>query len=259
VAEQMKNRVVLNLTLFAGFIFVFLPFGSAAEFSFRDGGNKKHSLSAYRWIVQQPDFVHYLLLTIKLTAISVVITVFLMVPTVVWLHLKANSLKPLLEFLTILPLVIPVVALAIGAQSAFPVWLQSTEYELSFMFAILSMPYTYRTLDTGIGAIPLATLTEASRSLGANWFNTILRVIIPTIRAAVVGSIFIATALGLGEFTLTVLLHWDTFPTWVTTVSQQNIVGAIALSIFSLAAAFLILIIINFSLFKSNATAGEGK
>ena len=253
----MKRSLTLYTTLILGGIFVFLPFGSAAEFSFRDGGANKHSLKAYRWILEQPDFVHYLLVTLKLTVIAVVITILLMVPTVVWLHLRAQSLRPLMEFLTILPLVIPVVALAIGAQSAFPTWLQSTEYELSLMFAVLAMPYTYRTLDTGIAAIPLATLTEAARSLGANWFNTIIRVILPVIRSAVIGAVFIATALSLGESTLTVLLHWDTFPTWVTSISQQNIVGAIALSIFSLAAAFLILIILNFTIFGARTKKVE--
>jgi putative spermidine/putrescine transport system permease protein len=48
-------------------------------------------------------------------------------------------------------------------------------------------------------------------------------------------------ALSLGEYTLTILLHWDTFPTWVTYVAQDNILGAIAISMMSLVIPFLFL------------------
>jgi len=246
---MIKNKsIALPIALAIGGFFVLLPFGSASEFSFRDfsnGPTMQHSLAPYRWIISQPEFLSHLLLSFKLAAIAVLITLILMVPTVAWLHLKAQTWRPLIEILTILPLVIPVVALSIGAQAAFPSWLQSTEYELPFMYVILSMPFSFRILDIGMQAIPLKTITEAARGLGANWPKTIGFVIAPVISGAVAGAFFLTFALSLGEFTLTSLLHWDTFPTWVTSVSQQNIIGAIALSVFSLAAAFVLLLVIG--------------
>jgi putative spermidine/putrescine transport system permease protein len=71
--------------------------------------------------------------------------------------------------------------------------------------------------------------------------RTIITVIIPVIKSAVVGTVAITFALSLGEYTLTVLLHWDTFPTWVTFVAQENILGAIAISMMSLVIPFLVL------------------
>jgi putative spermidine/putrescine transport system permease protein len=68
-------------------------------------------------------------------------------------------------------------------------------------------------------------------------------VIIPTIRSAVNGAVFLAIALSLGEFTLAVLLHWDTFPTWIANISQGHILNAIALSVLSLVGAWLVVII----------------
>jgi putative spermidine/putrescine transport system permease protein len=70
-------------------------------------------------------------------------------------------------------------------------------------------------------------------------------VIVPVIRGAVMATIALTFALSLGEYTLTVLLHWDTFPTWVTYVAQENILGAIAISMMSLILPFLILTIIT--------------
>lgn len=254
-----KRGLLVPITLTACIIFITLPFGSATEFSFRDGGKTKHSLAAYRWILAQEDFLHYLGVSFRLALGAVLITLVIMVPTVAWLHLKAQRFRPLMEFLTLLPLVVPVVALAIGAQSALPEALQSSEYELSFMYVVLAMPYTYRALDIGMSAIPLKTITEAARGLGASWIKAITFVIAPVIRNAVVGSLFLTLALSLGEFTLTSLLHWDTFPTWVTSVSQQNIIGAIALSVFSLAAAFFLLFAIGLVTMRSKSDATEGQ
>ncbi len=257
-----RKSITLPVALALAGLLVFLPFGSATEFSFRsfsDDGKMHHSLSPYRWILAQPEFLSHLLLSFKLAAFAVLITLLLMVPTVAWLHLKAQSWRPLIEILTILPLVIPVVALSIGAQAAFPSWLQSSEYELSFMYVILSMPFSFRILDIGMQAIPLKTITEAARGLGANWPKVIIYVIAPVISGAVAGAFFLTFALSLGEFTLTSLLHWDTFPTWVTSVSQQNIIGAIALSVFSLAAAFALLLTIGFFTSRARKQSEEAE
>jgi putative spermidine/putrescine transport system permease protein len=66
-------------------------------------------------------------------------------------------------------------------------------------------------------------------------------VIIPVIRGAVMATVALTFALSIGEYTLTVLLHWDTFPTWVTYVAQENILGAIAISMMSLVIPFVLL------------------
>jgi putative spermidine/putrescine transport system permease protein len=57
--------------------------------------------------------------------------------------------------------------------------------------------------------------------------------------------VFLTIALSLGEFTLTSLLHWQTFTTWVTVISQSNILGAIALSVFTIVAAFALLLVVG--------------
>ena len=170
----------------------------------------------------------------------------LLVPTVVYLHLGGRKWRRVVEFFCLIPIVIPVVSLAIGAQVAMPKWLQSTSYELCFFYVIVAMPYVYRALDIGLQSIPLQTLVEASQSLGASWFTTLRRVILPAIASAMTGALFITIALTLGEYTLASLLHFRTFPTWVTNVSQENILGAVALSVATLVGAWLILLILAF-------------
>jgi len=243
MATAMKRRLdaPLIITLFVLSLFVFAPMISAFEYSVRTPLKGGYGWDQYTWALKEEEFLHYLLRSGWLAAVTVLITLLVLVPTLTWLHLSQSKVRPLIDGLSLLPLVIPVVAFAVGAQISFPEVMQNTVFELPFLYFILALPYAYRSLDIGLNAIPLKTLTEAARSAGANWFWTINSIIIPVIRGAVMATVALTFALSLGEYTLTVLLHWDTFPTWITYVAQDNILGAIAISMMSLIIPFLIL------------------
>jgi putative spermidine/putrescine transport system permease protein len=245
MATQMKNLGSKILLILTG-IFIFFPLYAATEFSLRNGAEKTHGFDAYRWIFEQSGFAENLGITARITTLAVILNLLIMVPTVTWLHLSGQRYKRLVEILTILPLIIPVVALATGAQLALPSVLQNTVYELSFMYVVVAMPYTYRALDIGLSGHPLATLTHAARNLGASWIRVLTHVIVPTIRPSILAALFLMVALSLGEFTLAQLLHWSTFPVWVTNAAQQNIIGATALAIGSLFFAWLLLFSFTF-------------
>jgi len=254
-----RRQLPLTIGLFLATLFVLFPLVSATEFSLRQPATSNYGFANYIWFFTAEDFGKYLGISLGLAVVSAIILLVILVPTVIWLNLGGARFRGLVEFVSLLPLVIPVVALAIGAQTALPDFAQTDEIILGFMFAVLAMPYAYRTLDTGLRAIPLQTIVEAARGLGANWLHTIFRVVIPVVRSTVASALFMTLALSLGEYTLTSLLHWDTFTTWVTTMSQSNILGAIALSMFSLIAVFGLLLIISIFIrpTKSNVVAEE--
>jgi putative spermidine/putrescine transport system permease protein len=246
-----KNILSTTILLVAAF-FLFLPLIGATEFSLRDGGPDRHSFRSYKWIFEQSGFKENLGVTFKVTALAVVLNLLIMVPTVTWLHISGQKYRRLVEVVTILPLIIPVVALATGAQTALPSFLHNTVLELSFMYVVIAMPYSYRALDIGMSGKPLNTYVAAARNLGASWLKVLLTVITPCIWPSVLAALFLTVALSLGEFTLAQLLHWSTFPTWVSNVSQENILGATALSVGSLFSAWLLLF--GFTFFGSNKT-----
>ena len=246
-----KNILSTTILLVAAF-FLFLPLIGATEFSLRDGGPDKHSFRSYKWIFEQSGFKENLGVTFKVTALAVMLNLLIMVPTVTWLHISGQKYRRMVEVVTILPLIIPVVALATGAQTALPSFLHNTVLELSFMYVVIAMPYSYRALDIGMSGKPLNTYVAAARNLGASWLKVLLTVITPCIWPSVLAALFLTVALSLGEFTLAQLLHWSTFPTWVSNVSQENILGATALSIGSLLSAWLLLF--GFTFFGSNKT-----
>jgi putative spermidine/putrescine transport system permease protein len=240
-ALRVKFQPPLAITLLILSFFVFLPMLSAFEYSIRTPLTGGYGWTHYIWAITEEDFLHYIFRSMWLAGVTVLIALFVLVPTLTWLHLSNSKVRGLIDGLSLLPLVIPVVAFAVGAQIAFPEFVQNTVLELPFLYFVLALPYAYRSLDIGLNSIPLKTITEAARSAGANWWRTITTVIVPVIRGSVMATIALTFALSLGEYTLTVLLHWDTFPTWVTYVAQENILGAIAISMMSLIIPFLIL------------------
>ncbi len=241
----MKKKLnALNyLVLLGASAFFIFPIIGATEFSLRANGATTHNFSNFQWAIQQDGFKTNLGVSLRLAILTAIAVLVLMVPTIVYLHLGGARWKRLIEFICLVPLVVPVISFALGVSTAFPTFLQSTVYELSFLYVIISMPYTYRALDVGLSSIPLVTLVEASRASGASMRQTLMFVIVPTIRSAVNGAIFLAVALSLGEFTLAVILHWDTFPTWIANISQGHILAAIALSVLSLVGAWLIVLV----------------
>ena len=252
----MKNIGSKIVLLIAG-IFIFFPLYAATEFSLRNGATHTHGFAAYQWIFQQSGFFENLGITARITFVALILNLVVMVPTVTWLHLSGQRYKRLIEVLTILPLIIPVVALATGAQLAMPEFMQNSDYELSFFYVVIAMPYTYRALDIGLSGHPLATITNAARNLGASWFKTLTSVVIPTIRPSILAALFLMVALSLGEFTLAQLLHWSTFPVLVTNVSQQNVVGATALGMGSLFFAWILLFGFSFIGGRNSTTVQE--
>ena len=96
-----------------------------------------------------------------------VITMALMVPTTVYVHLRLPRMRALLESVTILPIVIPPVVLIVGVLQVMPLSLRSSVWLLGLEYVILALPFGYRAIDAGLRAIDVKTLTEASGSLGA--------------------------------------------------------------------------------------------
>ena len=239
--RALRSRTLIALVIFLSAIIFIFPLMAATAYSFKGEAGKGLTFANYQWLLHQDGFWPNLFASFKLAILAGALNLLVMVPTMVYLHLRGQKWKPLVDFICVLPLIIPVVSLAIGAQIAMPELLQNTEYELVFFFVIISLPYTFRALDTSLSSVALKTLVEASRSLGGSWFSTISKVIIPSIRSGITGALFLSFALSIGEYTITSLLHWETFPTWTVVAAQQNILGAIAISIFSFVGAIALM------------------
>ncbi len=200
--------------LVAGAYFL-LPIYAGLKFSLQNI-NGGFSFEAFQSLPSAPGFSGAFGLSMRLAIATLVVSTLLMVPTTIYVHLRLPRMRRVMEFVTILPIVIPPIVIIAGVLPASPLWAKSSPYLLSFLYVILAMPFNYRSLDAGLSAIDLKTLVEASRSLGGNWFMTLLRVILPNLRAALLSGMVLTIALVLGEFTMASLDLWTTIPVWIT-------------------------------------------
>lgn len=194
-----------------------------------------------------------------LVVLTVVIMVVLLVPTMTWVRLKVRWLSRTVEFICLLPLTIPAIVLVVGLGPVYRIVsgvLSTNTIWLCFVYVVLVLPFAYRALDAGLGAIDLTTLSEAARSLGAGWVRILWQVVLPNIRSAVVSACFISVALVLGEFTIAQLLARNNLQTGIFLVSQSDAQLAVTLSLAALVLAFVLLLVL--SLLSGDRKSGEG-
>jgi putative spermidine/putrescine transport system permease protein len=168
-----------------------------------------------------------------------------MVPTAVYVHLRFPRLRRLFDGITILPIVIPPVVLIVGVLEVAPASLKGTPYLLALEYAVLAMPFAYRSLDAGLRAMDLKTLMEASRSLGGRALGSLVRVVIPNLRSAILSATVLTVALVLGEFTMASLDQYQTFPAWIVLFDQDNAHVSTAASFLAVFVTWIFLVVIS--------------
>jgi len=161
--------------------------------------------------------------------LTVIGSVALIVPTAYWVRLRLPRVRPFVEFVTLLPFVVPPVILVFGLLNTYshpPVFLTQSDLGNNVLmvcaYIVLSFPYMYRAVDTGLRAIDIQSLTEASQSLGAGWFRILWSVILPNLRVAILAGAFLTVAIVVGEFTIATFLNRRTFAPFLSILGDQD-------------------------------------
>jgi putative spermidine/putrescine transport system permease protein len=224
-----------------GILYFFVPLLGTLEFSLRLRRDA-YSFDAYQIVLSDPNFSATFSYSLILAFATIVFSVLLLVPTAYWIQLRLPGLRPLVEFITLLPLVIPAIVLVYGlirTYSAPPLSLtlneRATDLLLMLGYAVLSMPYMYRAIDTGLRALDVRTLTEAAQSLGAGWFTILFQVILPNLRVAILSGAFLTLAIVIGEFTIASLLNRPAFGPYMQNLGANRAYEPAALAIISFA------------------------
>jgi putative spermidine/putrescine transport system permease protein len=240
-------RATVFLVLGAFFL---IPIGAMFEFSTRGNSvSAPRTLEAWTNIVKTPDLIDAIVASLELAAITSVAMLVLLLPTMVWVRLRLPGLNRIVEFLCLLPLTIPAIALVVGL---YPIsrWMRINLNEsiqmLSVFYLILVLPYSYRALDAGLSAIDIKTLSEAARSLGAGWGTVMLRVIVPNMSSAILNACLLSVAVVLGEYTFANLLAYENLQVAIAYVGLVSAGTSIAVSVASLLFAFALLMILSF-------------
>ena len=136
------------IAFIVGSLYFIVPLIGTFEFSLRLKRDE-YSFEAYRVVLTDPNFEASFLYSTVMALITIVMGVVLVVPTAYWIQLRLPKLRPIVEFITLLPLVMPAIIIVFGYLRLYnsSSWIpltgnaRSTDLLLAFSYVTLAMPY----------------------------------------------------------------------------------------------------------------------
>lgn len=152
-------------------------------------------------------------LTFKLALVTTLVLFAISVPLAYWLTYSRYKIKYVIEALVNLPLILPpsvlgfYLLLAFSPQHAFGSFLERYfDLRLVFTFEglviasiVYSLPFMIQPVYNGLKMLP-SSLLEASYTLGKGRFTTLIKVLLPNIRASLITGGVLTFAHTVGEF-----------------------------------------------------------
>ena len=218
-----------------GIVYFFLPLTATFMFSLRAKLGVL-SFQAYENVLHDPAFVRSFSYSVLWAVLTILFGILLFVPTAYWVRLRVPQARVAVEFITLLPFVVPAIVYVFGLVRTYshpPLLIVDSPFTLVAAYTVLSMPYMYRAIDTGLRAIDVRTLTEAAQSLGAGWPTILFRVILPNIRVAILNGAFLSFAIVIGEYILAQYLAKPAFGPYMAIQGQNKAYEPAALAIIS--------------------------
>jgi putative spermidine/putrescine transport system permease protein len=234
------NRFWVWFWMIVGVLYFFVPLIATFDFSLRA---KKGVLSflAYQRVFQDPQFSQTFIFSLEMAFFTIIFSLLLVVSTAYWIRLRLPQLRGVMEFITMMPFVIPAIVLVFGLIRVFsgpPFYLTNTFIGTDILliagYTVLALPYMYRAVDNGLASIDVRSLTEAAQSLGAGWGTILFRIIIPNLRAALLSGAFLTLATVIGEFTIaSFLVGVNAFGPYMSLIGQNKTYESSSLAIIS--------------------------
>jgi putative spermidine/putrescine transport system permease protein len=241
-----------------GIIYFFLPLLATFLFSLRAKLGVL-SFKAYENLFSDPKFLSSFSASVLWAIFTIIVGLLIFVPTAYWVRLRVPQFRAPVEFITLLPFVIPAIVFVFGLVRTYsqpPLLIVDSPALLVAGYTILSMPYMYRAVDTGLRAIDVQTLTEAAQSLGAGWGTILFRIILPNIRLAILSGAFLSFAIVIGEYILAQYLVKPAFAPYLALLIQNKAYEPAAATVISFALTWACLGIIQIVGQGQNQLAG---
>lgn len=214
--------------------------------------------------VQDPLFIPTVGRSLIASIATIVVSVVLMTPVLFLLHVAAPRLRPMVEFLSLLPFALPTIVLALSLIRTYsdpPIVLSGTPTLLVLSYVVTGLPFMYRGLDNSLRAIDTRGLSEASATLGASRWTTLRRVILPNISTGIVAGALLVFSVSFGEFTLSSFIvgdAWKTSGVWTVAIWDDQPHKTTVMVVIGFAISWLISLIVLFA-FSKRATLEVGQ
>ncbi|WP_313549679.1 ABC transporter permease subunit [Corynebacterium sp.] len=247
--KTQVSKTISWVPVIAIAVFILTPQLGLAAYAFWKG-EAGFTLEGFSSLFESSAFFDALILSLSIAIVTIFVLILVLVPAVVAVQLWAPKLQGILNVLCTLPLVIPSIALVAGLMSILSTLssqgrgtfsnslsqvLQSDTLPVTLIgtYVVLCLPFTYRSINAALTSIPLRTYYEASFSLGAGTWKTLMKIVLPNIRGSIVFSAFFTFALSLGEYTVAATMSYQTLPVYMATLANSDFRASVALSLLS--------------------------
>lgn len=160
-----------------------------------------------------------LILTFKLAIVTTIILLLVSIPLAHWLSNSKSKIKPVIETLVSMPLVLPPTVLgfyflvAFSPNNAFGSWLNEwLGIKLVFSFGglviasiLYSLPFMVHPIQSGFSSLP-TSLKDAAYVMGKSKWVTLKKVLLPNIKTSVLTGVVLAFAHTVGEFGVVLMI-----------------------------------------------------
>ena len=164
-------------------------------------------------------FAQTLWITFKLAFATTVILIIIGLPFAYWLTYSRIKIKPLIEALVSMPMVLPpsvicyYMLVIYSPRNWFGAWLNDAfNVRLAFSFegvliasVIFSLPFMILPLHNGLRSLP-DSLREASFTLGKSKSVTFFRILLPSIKPSIITAVALTFAHTIGEFGIVLMV-----------------------------------------------------
>jgi putative spermidine/putrescine transport system permease protein len=240
-------------------LYFLIPLGATFYWSLR-AEKGVLGFEAYRRLFADNNFLPSFSEAIVNAIAAIFLSLLIIVPTAYWVTLRLPRLRPVVEFITLLPFVIPAIVLVFGIIRLYsrPPLLLTATYDSSrilliCVYAAISFPYMFRSVDNGLRAMDVRALTEAAQSLGANWTTILLQVIFPNLRVALLSGALLTFAIVIGELTIALYMAQHTLGPYMADLTRSKVYEPSAMAIVSFALTWAAMGIIQL------VTGGQGQ
>ncbi|MGL1888755.1 MAG: molybdate ABC transporter permease subunit [Reichenbachiella sp.] len=179
-----------------------------------------------------------LLITLKLALVTTTILLMASIPLAYWLAYSKMKFKFLLEAMVALPLVLPpsvlgfYLLISFGKHSILGAFLDH-KFDISIAFTftglvigsmIYSLPFMVQPIQAGFQNLS-PSLKEASYTLGKSWWQTLIKVLLPNIKASLWTGIILSFAHTIGEFGVVLMIGGNLDHTRVASIAIYDSVN----------------------------------
>jgi iron(III) transport system permease protein len=221
VIQSRKARIAAAILSTITVVILILPHLMVVLVSFAVDGvwttqvlPPEYTLDNYRRLVSEATLWKPIVNSVSMALIATAANVVVCFVAAYLIVLRKFTGRRLLELLVALPWAIPATAIALGLAATFNrndlpsgrVLFVGTFWILPLAYFIRGVPVVAAAVESSLKQLD-PSLEDAARGLGASWWLTMKRVVLPAARPGLVAGALLAAVTAVGEFVASVVLY----------------------------------------------------